>query len=381
MRRFTATNTRAKRGEHDRSDARRTKLRFPVAVLALVAVALLVAGFALGRVVFSGASGRMEPVNSPVVSVSGTPASLPSTGSLASGSAGMVEVPELVGMRADSAVVVLETAGFKVAFINVGSAVSSEASRVVQSQQPISGTVLSADATVTIMAPPRVGGVSQLAASRKKNDAPKFVVCIDPGHQAHTDVKLEPIGPGSKTEKPRATGGTTGVATGIPEYEVALQLSMNLKKRLEAAGVKVIMTRTTNDVSLPNSARASIANKAKSDIFIRIHTGISTEPAESGVSTLYPSTNKWTAGIVTPSRAAAKSIEQAVCRSTGAKDRGAQKQAGVAGFNWSKVPSVLVEAGFLSNPLEDQLMASPKYQDKLAQGAAVGVLAYLNGAR
>ena len=323
----------------------------------------------------------MERINSPVVSVGGDSTSLATSASVASAGAGMVEVPKLVGLRADEAVVVLETAGFKIAFIDVGSAVSSDASRVVQSQQPVGGTVLSTDATVTIMAPPQLGGVSKPKASRKQNDAPKYVVCIDPGHQAHTDVKLEPVGPGSKTEKPRATGGTTGVATGIPEYEIALQLSMNLKKRLEAAGVKVVMTRTTNDVSLPNSVRANIANKAKADLFIRIHTGISTEPDDSGIATLYPSKNKWTAGIVSPSRAAAAAIELAMCRSTGAKDRGAQRQPGVAGFNWSTVPSVLVEAGFLSNPLEDRLMASPKYQDKVAQGATDGVLAYLNGAR
>jgi len=49
----------------------------------------------------------------------------------------------------------------------------------------------------------------------------------------------------------------------------------------------------------------------------------------------------------------------------------------LSGFNWSTVPTVLVECGFLSNPVEDRLLASPHYQDKLATGIADGVMAYL----
>ena len=206
-----------------------------------------------------------------------------------------------------------------------------------------------------------------------------FVVCIDPGHQAHNDVKLEPVGPGSKSEKPRASGGATGVTTGVPEYEVALQISMNLKKRLEAAGVKVVMTRTTNDVRVSNAERAKKANNAKADLFVRIHGGASTDPAESGITTVYPAKNRWTASIVPSSRTAANAIERSVCRTTGAAVCAVEQRGGMAGFNWSKVPAVLVETGFLSNPLEDKLMASPNYQDQLSEGIAQGVLVYLNG--
>ena len=49
-------------------------------------------------------------------------------------------------------------------------------------------------------------------------------------------------------------------------YELALQISMNLKRRLEDAGVKVVMTRTTNDVRLSNAARARVANRANADL-------------------------------------------------------------------------------------------------------------------
>ena len=46
------------------------------------------------------------------------------------------------------------------------------------------------------------------------------------------------------------TGGLSGVASGIPEYELALQLSMNLKRRLEAAGAKVVSDQSGADVQI-----------------------------------------------------------------------------------------------------------------------------------
>jgi N-acetylmuramoyl-L-alanine amidase len=377
MRRSNTTGSSASRQPSRLTANRRARTRVPIAVLVAVAVVLVAGGFALGRLALSALSGRMELVSSPEVRVStgqAMPADKGAGTPGGSASSGMVEVPALVGMRADEAVVVLETAGFKVEFVDVGSPVASEASRVVQAQRPTAGNVLSIDSTVSITVPPSsVGETSTLAAE----NSPRLVVCIDPGHQAHNDVKLEPVGPGSRSEKPRASGGATGVTTGMPEYEVALQISMNLKKRLEAAGVTVVMTRTTNDVRLSNSERAKMANRAKADLFIRIHGGASTNPADTGITTLYPTKNRWTAKNVAPSRSAAKFIEQSVCRTTGAAVYSVQQRGGMAGFNWAKVPAVAIETGFLSNPLEDKLMASPKYQDLLSEGISLGVLAYL----
>jgi len=62
-------------------------------------------------------------------------------------------------------------------------------------------------------------------------------------------------------------------------------------------------------------------------------------------------------------------------------NRGAIQRSDLSGFNWAKVPSVLVEAGFLSNPAEDRLLATTAYQDKVAEGMAQGVKAYLNTKR
>jgi len=48
------------------------------------------------------------------------------------------------------------------------------------------------------------------------------------------------------------------------------------------------------------------------------------------------------------------------------------------GFNWSKVPSVLVEMGFMSNRAEDLKLGSSDYQQQLADGLAQGIVEYLD---
>jgi len=285
----------------------------------------------------------------------------------ASSGAGLVEVPDVVGDEMTHAQFVLSTAGFRVVLEYEGS--SATEIKVI-SQTPVHGTVVARGASVTLKVP--------AAAPQPKSMAPAgFVVCIDPGHQSRSDSRPEPVGPGSRETKPRVTGGATGKVTSIPECEIALQISMNLKRRLEAAGVRVVMTRTTNDISLSNAERAAIANKAKADLFIRIHGDGNPDDSVSGISTLYPAPNAWTTRTAAPSKAAAEVIQRSIVQATGAVDRGVVARGDIAGFNWATVPSLLVECGFLSNPVEDRLLASPHYQDKLASGIAIGVLSYL----
>ncbi|MDZ4180965.1 MAG: N-acetylmuramoyl-L-alanine amidase, partial [Coriobacteriia bacterium] len=96
-----------------------------------------------------------------------------------------------------------------------------------------------------------------------------------------------------------------------------------------------------------------------------------------GISTLAPAGNDWVAPIEVESARAAGIVHREMLASTGAADRGVVKRADLSGFNYAVVPSILVETGFLSNPVDDRQLADPAYQDKLADGIARGVLAYL----
>jgi N-acetylmuramoyl-L-alanine amidase len=204
------------------------------------------------------------------------------------------------------------------------------------------------------------------------------VVTIDPGHQAQADSGLEPIGPGSSTKKAKVSSGTASPTTGTPESEVTLAVGLKVRDALEALGVKVVMTRTTQNVDVSNSERAKIANKADADLAIRIHCDGSTDHSVRGLSTLYPASIKgWTDDIAATSKKAASVVHRALIAATGAADRGTRERSDLTGFNWSDVPDVLVEMGYMTNAAEDKLLESQAYQDKIVQGMVNGIVEFL----
>jgi N-acetylmuramoyl-L-alanine amidase len=202
-------------------------------------------------------------------------------------------------------------------------------------------------------------------------------VVVEAGHQAEGDSSMEPIGPGASEKRAKVAGGATGVATHVAESKRNLQVALVLKKSLEARGVKVTMVRTKENVNIANSKRAKIANEANADLFVRLHCD-SAGSSTHGILTLRPAKN-WYKGVdmVGPSKKAASYVHKAVLAETGAHDRGIDARGDLSGFNWAKVPSVLVEMGLMSNAAEDRKMGTDAYQKKLADGIADGVVKYL----
>ena len=348
-----------------------------VAAVAMLGILLLVAGaLAIGKGRTAATATTPDTRGFEALCAA---AAFESTVATAPVAAQMVEVPSVAGLGLAEAKLVLEAAGLVVTSREAGAPVAKAQTATVTSQEPSAGELAAPGDTVRLVVLP--AAVASTKKPTAKQSTGGFVVCIDPGHQGRANPTPEPIGPGSKTTKPSVSGGATGVSTGIPEYEIALQIAMNLKKRLEAQGVKVVMTRTVNDVDIVNSKRAAIANKANADLFIRIHADGSPDPSVVGISTLYPASNTWTRAFADESKVAAVYVQKAMIQSTGAVDRGAIKRNDLSGFNWATVPSVLVEAGFMSNRVEDKLLASPHYQDKLAEGIAAGAMKYLKTAR
>jgi N-acetylmuramoyl-L-alanine amidase len=207
------------------------------------------------------------------------------------------------------------------------------------------------------------------------------VVAIDPGHQAKANYELEPIGPGATTKRAKVSSGTSSPASGTPESEVTLAVGLKLRDALEALGVRVVMTRTTQDVDVPNSQRAKIANDAHANLAIRLHCNGGASSAH-GLFTLYPaSIAGWTDDIAVASKEAATIIQRAAIAATGAQDRGLQERGDLTGFNWSDVPDVLVEMGFMTNAAEDKLLESGAYQDRIVQGLVNGIVEFLGAQR
>ncbi|MDO4719925.1 MAG: N-acetylmuramoyl-L-alanine amidase [Peptostreptococcaceae bacterium] len=203
------------------------------------------------------------------------------------------------------------------------------------------------------------------------------IICIDPGHQQKGNYEKEPIGPGSKTMKNKVAAGTKGVVTKKPEYVLTLELSILLRDKLKEKGYEVIMVREKHDVNISNKERADIANKAKADLFLRIHADGSDSAKANGVSTLYPSAkNPYVPQLHKDSKKISELLAKEMSKATGAKNRGAIIRDDMSGINWSKVPVSIVEAGFMTNPKEDELLSDPKYQEKLIDGMVNAIEIY-----
>lgn len=205
------------------------------------------------------------------------------------------------------------------------------------------------------------------------------VIVIDAGHQTHAMSATEPIGPGSSQRKAKVTGGASGCVTHLPEYKLNLQVAKKLKKELVNRGYKVIMVRTRNNVRMSNVDRAKIANKNKADAFIRIHANSAGSSRVKGALTIAPAASNpyMTKKNRRASQNLSEKVLKAMCKTTGAQNRGVMYTNSMTGINWSKVPVTIVEMGFMSNPSEDRKMASASYQKKIVKGIADGIDAFL----
>ena len=195
---------------------------------------------------------------------------------------------------------------------------------------------------------------------------------IDPGHQAHSNSAQEPVSPGSKETKAKVSSGTQGVKTRVPEYEVNLQVALLLKDALEAQGATVYMTRDTNDVDISNVERAEMMNELGVDVVLRLHCNGSTNQSTSGIGLYVKSSGEG----AEESYAISEVLIAAMGEATGANTESVHVRDTYSGLNWSTVPSILVEMGYMSNPDEDEKLCSPEYQSELVHGMVDGLIAY-----
>ncbi|MGE7936005.1 N-acetylmuramoyl-L-alanine amidase [Bacillus paramycoides] len=205
----------------------------------------------------------------------------------------------------------------------------------------------------------------------------KFLVVIDPGHQQKANLNLEPIGPGATTQKYKVTDGTTGIVTKKRESVLVLEMAFILKEKLEAKGIQVLMTRTSHEVDISNKERATFANDHKANLFLRLHADGSENPNQSGFAVLTPAEgNQYTKEIYAESLQISQTIVNKMRENHQVKVNGIKFRDDLSGFNWSKVPGVLLELGFMSNPEEDKKLSDPQYVNSLLQSVTDSVDEY-----
>lgn len=214
-------------------------------------------------------------------------------------------------------------------------------------------------------------------ADAAKEENGKIIV-IDPGHSSVMPDGSEPLGPGSSEYKAADAIGTSGISTGVMEYELTLQLSLKLKSVLETQGYTVILTRESSDVAVSCVQRAETANNAGADAYIRIHANGSDDSSAQGAMTIcITPQNPYIAEQYQSSHALSEAIVNNLSNSTGCENDGVWETDSMSGNNWSKVPTTIVEVGYMTNPQEDVLLATDDYQNQVVQGIAAGVGQYL----
>lgn len=212
--------------------------------------------------------------------------------------------------------------------------------------------------------------------TESETEGEKLTVAIDPGHQGSwVDMsEQEPSAPGSSEMKAKATTGTEGRFSGKKEYELNLEISLLLREELENRGYEVILTREDHDTAISNSERALKAYEEGGDIYVRIHANGADDPSVSGALAMVPSpANPYVGDLAEDSYLLADCILGAYCEKASFQSLGIQYYDNMTGINWSKLPVMILEMGFMTNESDDLRMADPDVQQQMADGIADGI--------
>ncbi|MHB8311824.1 MAG: N-acetylmuramoyl-L-alanine amidase family protein [Candidatus Dormibacteria bacterium] len=179
--------------------------------------------------------------------------------------------------------------------------------------------------------------------------APKpYVVAIDPGHGGYDPGAISPY-------------------NGLEEKNVTLSVGLDLRQLLEAEGVKVVMSRTKDVfVSIPQAE--AVADNNHANVFVSLWVNDWSTTSLEGVTVFTPHS------FDVPF---ANSIDAGLGRSIaafGMGNRGVQPLPQL--WVHAPMPTVTIEAGFMSNQKDSVLLAEPAFREALAQGINNGILAF-----
>lgn len=160
---------------------------------------------------------------------------------------------------------------------------------------------------------------------------------------------------------------------GLREADLTLDMAKRLREILIARGWQVKLTRETDvDVYAPNDsardelqARVDVANNAGARLFVSIHANAFINAGPYGTTTY----------ISKPDDVALARIVERQLAADGTKDDGIVKSHLYVTYH-TRMPAVLVETAFLTNPSDYALLASSAWRQKVAQEIADGIAQY-----
>jgi N-acetylmuramoyl-L-alanine amidase len=213
----------------------------------------------------------------------------------------------------------------------------------IKMQDSIESKVISGDTSKLI----------KVQFQRKITSFQQLTVVVDAGH-------------GGKDPGAVASDGTR-------EKDLNLEVAKKLEKYLNAMGFKTIMTRK-DDTFVELGGRTDIANLNYADFFISVHFNAFNKTT-NGIETLYYP-NTVSEEYTVNHRKVADIFHQEVVSATGRGSRGINARPNLYVLNKTKMPAILSELGFMTNPEELALMKTDKYKEDAARALAVSILKY-----
>ena len=165
-------------------------------------------------------------------------------------------------------------------------------------------------------------------------------------------------------------GGVVG-STGVKESDINLKMAVILQKEIESRGFRVVLTRTSKDAlnnikRLDMQARKEIIGKAAPVAVISLHVNRFSDKSRRGAQVFYDDT-----GI---GKEFAESMQKTINEKINAKYSGRDDYEAIDGdlfiTKCVKVPSVIIECGFISNPEDEKLLLSREYCQELCKNIA-----------
>jgi N-acetylmuramoyl-L-alanine amidase len=166
-------------------------------------------------------------------------------------------------------------------------------------------------------------------------------------------------------------GDPGAIGHGMEEKDIVLDVGLRTREMMKNAGARIVMTRAT-DVFIPLTDRAKIANSSNSNSFISIHVNSFSNPDAHGSEVYWNDTYS-----AVQSEALAAEIQRVLVQKLQTYDRGV-KEASYYVIKYVKIPAVLVELGFISNPGDAQKLASPTYRRLAAEAITQGTINFYN---
>jgi len=195
-----------------------------------------------------------------------------------------------------------------------------------------------------------------------------------PGRPAGWDVVVDP-GHGGQQFGARGRRGTA-------EKAVTLDIARRLKRQLEQAGLRVMLTRS-GDQTVTLAQRSDLGKRSGAWAFLSIHANAARNRTASGFEVYYlPAYERYGRGVAYASVRSpdasyrlARLIQREFRRDWPLQDRGI-KQARFHVLKHTPIPAVLVETGFLTNARDESLLNDPTMREEIARRLANALLTF-----